>query len=93
MKPSRARDADGDDRERLERAALRLAFEANAVAELGDAGSRRVEGVLSAARALERDIDMLAPALDADDRVLAFARLVLHLLPYELGPGKGRDVA
>jgi hypothetical protein len=73
-----------DQRSRIERTALALAFEANAIAEVGEPGSERSERLHVAARRLERDVDEIASALPADDRVLVFARLVLRLLPEEL---------
>jgi hypothetical protein len=93
MNPLRDRDAALDDRARLECSALALAFEANAVAELGHSDGARAENVLAAARRLERDIAAIAPALDPGDRVVEFARLVARLIPEELNVRTGRDVA
>lgn len=83
-RPPSTREATLERRAQLERTALALAFEANAVAELGDPGSMRAERVRAGARVLEGDVNAIAPALDADDKVVAFARLVLRLLPEEL---------
>jgi hypothetical protein len=84
MNPSLAGDATLEHRVRIERMALALAFEANAVTELACAGSARTKRVRAAARMLERDVNALAPALDAGDPVMTLARLVLRLLPQEL---------
>lgn len=84
MRPSSARDDTPDRRAQVERMALAVAFEANAVAELGEDGAARTERVRVAVRALEREANAIAPALDTDDRVLAFVRLVLRLVPDEL---------
>ena len=87
-----AQDGPLDDRARLERHALELAFEANRIAELGHAGAH-VEDVLASAGALEREAEALAPAVDPGGQVLEFVRLVLRLLPQELEAAAVRDAS
>jgi hypothetical protein len=78
------RRASDDPRLRLERMALEVAFEANAVTELGETASRSLADVLAAASELGRQVDALAPELGEDDKVVRFARLVIGALDREL---------
>jgi hypothetical protein len=70
--------------ERLERMAVDLAFNANAVVELGAAAPLSPSEVRSAADDLKHQADQLSPRLGEGDRVLRFARLVLDGLEHEL---------
>ena len=91
MRPSPAPDPAPDDRTRLERMALGVAFEANAAAELSEGRSLRIARVVAAARLLEDELEALAPQLGPDDRVVELARCVLGLLPDELKAARERE--
>jgi hypothetical protein len=78
-----ARRLEPDLRSTVERMALDLAFDANAVVELGDGAPRPRDDVLAGAAELARCADALARELGEDDKVVRFARLVLGGLDRE----------